>query len=455
MIIYFSKGISGCMQAQFNIFSDSADLLDTNKQYTPSHNGIVNVVIDNQIEATAALKDSIINAVSVYQLNVDCIRGCDAVSIYPPIRNKSEIDHSQWVEQISVFRYSVWEQVTGPSWDTIPKVQIYAPFGIENANIDCGPELDNNCRTAVFCGIDELDTCLIEGGNDVNECEKRCRNITKHYHGDIRSVYISDLNSGSNSENNVIIYIPIFNPVPNPLPFPMPVTNLPMDEYKPIWIDCDGFKSCNVICIDHGGYTVTNQHYSCFNSTIHGASTTNLVIQSSHFQNMNVYGGNETFIFKAGFYSENSINNNNYYLQDVQFWSEFHCENECFQNESVYIGELNSLMVYVLQLVPSYQSAATNTIIYADMVLNESKYSLPDQWSFDCGQSRDCDVEIQFINIRCDTIKYNLDQCENTITYQPTAKTEGPTPSPTIPPTTAFPTEISISPTASPMFSPS
>eukprot|EP01084_Bolivina_argentea_P292099 502092_1 len=246
---------SPCTEMQFNIYSDSSDLLyiNDNEIYHPSINGIVNIYVENT--EIYGLKSSIINALTVFQLNVYCVSGCDSLSIYPPIRNITKAFDST----IGEYRYHTpfnYYNFENKLAQNKPEKQIYAPLGIASMNLTCSPL--GGCKTVVFCGIIDPYTCIIETNNDIYQCEIECMNRTQHLHGDM-NVYINDMEESiESSKNTGIIY----------------VTPKGISQY----INCNGYENCYVICVSMEKTLTNNEYYSCINSTINGLNTNNLFI---------------------------------------------------------------------------------------------------------------------------------------------------------------------------------
>eukprot|EP01084_Bolivina_argentea_P249302 417272_1 len=119
-------------------------------------------------------------------------------------------------------------------------------------------------------------------------------------------------------------------------------------------------------------------------------------------------------------------------------------------NSNIYMTELNTLFIDI-------ETCGLNNIIYADMILNNTQYYLPDEWNIKCGKfSTSCQTQIQFINIICGSINTGgiRDQCDNIQTHQPTSNTIASALFPSIPPSQSPQPSPTQSPTPSPSFSP-
>ncbi len=294
------------------MYSDNTDLLNVNSNsyYHPSTDGIVNIYVESTEQY--GMKSSIINALTVFQLNVYCVSECESLSIYPPIRNISRI----WGNTIFEFIYPPpfnYYNFQSTITQSKPETQIYAPFGIVNMNLTCS--LLAGCKTALFCGIIDSFLCLIETNNNINECEIECMNRTHHLQVDINEP-ITNTKTG-------IIYV------------------MPKGISQHI--------NCCVVCVSIEKNTlINNNYYACVNSTINGET--------------------DSFIFQGDFVTLNSIGFNTYYLNDINDWVEFHYEDSCFSNSNVYISELNTLFIDIQS-----GGGGLNNIICANMILDETQ----------------------------------------------------------------------------------
>ena len=115
--------------------------------FSSSQHGIANFYI--QGHGGEAMNNAVINAVSVYQLNVFCISGCRSLSIYPPIHSGDNVFNYVQKESFLNNRRRIPEaSIQGQAnlSDPKPEIQIYEPLGLLNTNITC----TDGCGTVVF-----------------------------------------------------------------------------------------------------------------------------------------------------------------------------------------------------------------------------------------------------------------------------------------------------------------